>query len=128
VALPICAPNENLSPFFDPSSPRPDGSGAFIRDPFAGNLLPRNRWDSVGTKVLDFYPKANATPTHAITHANNFFGSGNSSTNNKRLDIRIDWARSEKHTMYGRVTKAWQTRQTPRFFGTGGDGGNEGDQ
>ena len=90
--------------------------------------MPRNRWDAVGEKVLAFYPKPNAAPTNAITQANNFFGAGSSITNNKRLDVRIDWARSEKHTMYGRITKGWQTRQTPRFFGTGADGGNEGDQ
>ena len=121
--------NGVVSQIFDPFSTRtnPAGGGS-IRDAFPGNLLPRSRWDAVGAKILDFYPKANAQPTNAITQANNFFGAGTSITDNKRADIRIDWARSEKHTMYGRVTKAWQTRKSPRFFGTGAEGGNEGDQ
>ncbi|MFN7919373.1 MAG: carboxypeptidase-like regulatory domain-containing protein [Bryobacteraceae bacterium] len=117
-------PNSVVSPIFDPFSTRADGT----RDAFPGNILPRSRWDAVGAKTLEFYPKANATPTNAITQANNFFGAGASVTDNKRMDIRIDWARSEKHTMYGRVSKAWQTRKTPRFYGTGADTGNEGDQ
>jgi len=121
--------NGVVSTIFDPFSTRinPAGGGS-IRDAFPGNILPRSRWDAVGGKILDYYPKANAQPTNAVTQANNFFGAGSSITDNKRADIRIDWARSEKHTMYGRVTKAWQTRKTPRFFGTGADGGNEGDQ
>lgn len=120
--------NGVVSQVYDPFSTRSNGAGAFMRDPFPGNIVPRNRWDAVGAKTIDFYPKANANPTNAITQANNFFGAGSSITNNKRLDVRIDWARSEKHTMYGRITKAWQTRKTPRFFGTGADGGSEGDQ
>lgn len=121
--------NGVVSVIFDPFSTRANPAGAgSIRDAFPGNILPRNRWDAVGAKILDYYPKANALPTNAVTQANNFFGAGSSITDNKRADIRIDWARSEKHTMYGRVTKAWQTRKTPRFFGTGADGGSEGDQ
>lgn len=121
--------NGTVSMVFDPFSTRPNPGGpGSIRDPFAGNIVPVSRFDAVGAKVIGYYPRANANPTNAITQANNFFGAGTSITNNKRMDVRIDWARSEKHTMYGRLTKAWQTRKTPRFFGTGADGGNEGDQ
>jgi hypothetical protein len=61
-----------------------------------------------------------------ITQANNFFGAGNSVTNNFRWDGRLDWAKSEKWRMYGRVTYAEQQNITPRFYGTGGDTGSEG--
>jgi len=120
--------NGAVSTIFDPSTTRlnPSGTGS-IRDAFPGNIVPRPRFDAVGAKAIEYYPRANTTATNLITQANNFFGAGTSITNNKRMDLRIDWARSEKHTMYGRVTKAWQTRKTPRFFGTGADGGSEGD-
>ncbi len=120
--------NGVVSPVFDPFTTRlnPNGAGS-IRDAFPANVVPRSRFDAVGAKAIDFYPRANAVPTNLVTQANNFFGAGTSITDNKRMDVRVDWARSEKHTMYGRLTKAWQTRKTPRFFGTGADGGSEGD-
>ncbi len=120
--------NNVVSLVYDPFSTRANPAGAgSIRDAFPGNIVPRSRFDAVGAKTIEFYPRANANPTNVITQANNFFGAGTSITDNKRMDVRIDWARSEKHTMYGRLTKAWQTRKTPRFFGTGADGGSEGD-
>ena len=76
--------------------------------------------------MVALFPRANATPTNAITQANNFFGAGKSVTNNWRIDSRVDWAKSEKWTMYGRLTYAEQQGITPRYFGTGGDSGSEG--
>ena len=115
----------SLSAIFDPFSVQTAG-GATTRTPFPGNILPRTRWDAVGAKVLELYPKANSAPTSVITQANNFFGAGNSVTNNFRWDGRLDWAKSEKWRMYGRVTYAEQQGITPRFYGTGGDTGSEG--
>ncbi|MCX6598740.1 MAG: carboxypeptidase-like regulatory domain-containing protein [Acidobacteria bacterium] len=120
--------NGSVSQVFDPFTTRANPAGGFIRDAFPGNVVPRTRFDSVGAKAVEYYPKPNALPTNAITQANNFFGAGSSITDNQRMDVRIDWARNEKHTMYGRITKAWQTRKTPRFYGTGADTGSEGDQ
>lgn len=119
--------NGDLSLVFDPFTTRanPNGAGS-IRDAFPNNTIPRNRFDAVGARVLELYPRANAIPTNAVTQANNFFGAGTSITNNWRLDQRIDWAKSEKLTMYGRVTYAEQEGISPRFFGTGGDSGSEG--
>ncbi len=120
--------NGSVSQVFDPFTTRANPAGGFIRDAFPGNIVPRSRFDSVGARAVEYYPKPNALPTNAITQANNFFGAGSSITDNQRMDLRVDWARNEKHTMYGRITKAWQTRKTPRFYGTGADTGNEGDQ
>jgi hypothetical protein len=122
-------PNGTLSLIYDPFStrPAPDGRGQ-IRDPFPGNAVPRSRWDTVGANVVKLYPLPNTTPSNPVTQANNFFGSGVSKVDNHRMDLRIDWPANEKFTVYGRVTKAWQARVTPRFFKTGADTGNEGEQ
>lgn len=116
----------SLSGVFDPFTTRANAAGGFVRDPFPGNIIPRTRWDAVGAKVVDLFPRANATPTNAITNANNFFGAGTSITNNWRTDGRVDWAKGDKLTMYGRMTYAEQEGISPRFFGTGGDSGSEG--
>ena len=120
-------PDGSSALIFDPFSTRanPAGSG-FVRDSFPNNTIPRSRFDAVGARVLELYPRANAQPTNAITNANNYFGAGTSITNNWRIDQRIDWAKSEKWTMYGRLTYAEQEGITPRFYGTGGDSGSEG--
>jgi hypothetical protein len=119
--------NGEVAIIYDPftTRPNPNGSG-FIRDPFPGNVIPRSRWDAVGAKVVELYPLPNAAPTNAITQANNFFGAGTSRVNNWRLDQRVDWSKNEQWSMYGRVTYASQESITPRFYGTGGDSGNEG--
>jgi hypothetical protein len=119
--------NGDVAIIYDPftTRPNPNGSG-FVRDPFPGNVIPRSRWDAVGAKVVELYPLPNATPTNAITQANNFFGAGTSLVNNWRLDQRVDWSKNENWSMYGRVTYASQESITPRFYGTGGDSGSEG--
>ncbi|HYO81844.1 MAG TPA: TonB-dependent receptor, partial [Bryobacteraceae bacterium] len=120
-------PDGSLAVIYDPftTRPNPNGSG-FVRDPFPGNIIPRDRWDAVGAKVLELFPRPNATPTNAVTQANNFFGAGTAIVDNGRVDGRLDWVKSERWSMYGRVTYAEQQGSTPRFFGTGGDSGSEG--
>jgi hypothetical protein len=43
---------------YDPISTRPDPNraGQFLRDPFANQLIPRDRWDPVTAKLLAAYP------------------------------------------------------------------------
>jgi hypothetical protein len=99
--------------------PNPNGTG-FIRDPFPGNIIPANMIDPVAARVLALYPQPN-TPGVAFTNANNFALADKTRTTNDRMDLRIDWARNEKFTMFGRLTKAWQENRAPVFFGNGAD-------
>ncbi len=104
---------------YDPSTTR-TASGGFIRDPFPGNKIPSNRFDPIATKVISLYPN----PTSAgdnFTNARNFALGGKSVSNNDRMDVRVDWAKSEKYTFFARVTKAWQKDIVPTFFGNGAD-------
>ncbi|MBL8227965.1 MAG: TonB-dependent receptor [Bryobacterales bacterium] len=99
--------------------PNPDGAG-FVRDPFPGNRIPTNLFDPVGSKIVSFYPNPN-TAGDPFTNARNFAAAGKTVTSNDRVDVRIDWAKSEKITLFGRVTKAWQENVAPVFFGNGAD-------
>jgi hypothetical protein len=40
---------------------------------------------------------------------------------NDRIDARIDWAKSEHFSVFGRVTKAWEKDIAPVLFGNGLD-------
>jgi hypothetical protein len=113
--------NGTLSTIYDPTTTRPNPSGSgFIRDPFPGNRIPAAMFDPVAVKVLGLFPQ----PTGAgdpFTSGRNFVAAGKTVTTNDRMDLRIDWAKSEKVTLFGRFTKAWQENVAPKFFGTGGD-------
>ena len=47
-------------PIYDPQSTRASG-GTFVRDPFAGNLIPSNRLDPVAIKTGPLFPQPNLT-------------------------------------------------------------------
>ncbi|MDX2181375.1 MAG: TonB-dependent receptor [Bryobacteraceae bacterium] len=111
--------NGALSTIYDPATTA-TVNGVLTRSPFAGNRIPTSRFDSVGSKVVTFYPSPN-TPGVQFTNGNNFVATGVTKTVNDRFDVRIDWAKSEKWTMFGRLTKAWQENVAPQFFGNGAD-------
>jgi hypothetical protein len=111
----------SLAVIYDPSTTRlnPSGSG-YIRDPFPGNIIPSNRIDPVGAKTVALYPNPTSSGD-AFTHARNFASAGKSVSNNDRMDVRVDWAKSERYTFFVHVTKAWQNDIVPQFFGNGAD-------
>lgn len=90
------------------------------RQPFPGNRIPANMIDPVAQKVISLYPLPN-TAGDPFTNARNFVSAGSTKTVNDRMDVRIDWAKSERWSLFGRLTKAWQENIAPTFFGNGAD-------
>jgi len=113
--------NGTLSTIYNPFStvPNPSGTG-FVRTPFPDNRIPQTMMDPVALNVMNLYPLPN-TAGDAVTNARNFAAAGKTVTINDRVDMRIDWAKSEQWTMFGRFTKAWQENVAPVFFGNGAD-------
>ncbi len=113
--------DETLAAIYNPFTTRanPNGGGS-IRDPFPGNVIPSSMIDPVARNVINLYPQAN-TAGDSITNARNFAKTGKTVTTNDRFDARIDWAATEKLTVFGRVTKAWQENVAPVFFGNFAD-------
>ena len=99
--------------------PKPNGSG-FIRDPFPGNRVPQELINPIARNTINLYPLPNTTGD-PFTNTGNFFGVGKTVTENDRIDTRIDWAKSERWQLFGRLTKAWQENVAPEFFGNGAD-------
>jgi hypothetical protein len=50
-----------LRVIYDPTTTRQDASGAFVRDPFPGNIIPANRIDPVARKIAGYLPAPNTT-------------------------------------------------------------------
>jgi hypothetical protein len=111
----------SLAVIYNPFTTRANPAGAgFIRDAFPNNVIPASLIDPVGAKVVSLYPGAN-TAGDPLTNARNFALADKTRTTNDRMDLRIDWARSERVTFFGRLTKAWQENVAPKFFGNGAD-------
>jgi hypothetical protein len=57
---------------YDPTTGRLE-NGQWVRDAFAGNLIPANRIDPSGAKIMGLYPAPNLTTTGSVNWQNNFF-------------------------------------------------------
>jgi hypothetical protein len=49
-----------LLPIYDPQSTRSDGKGGFVRDTFAGNVIPQNRLSPLSRAIAKYIPAPNA--------------------------------------------------------------------
>ena len=87
------------------------GSG-YVRDPFAGNIIPVNRLDPVAVKLLSLFPAPNNPGI-----ANNMVTNPIKSINNSTMDIRLDHNFSEKDQTFLRVSMAWEPQFLPTPLG-----------
>jgi hypothetical protein len=115
-----------IQTIYDPLTirPNPAAEGRYLRDAFPGNIVPPNRFDKVGQNVMKYYPQPNQ-PGDPLTNARNFYKQTSSITETDRYDFRIDWARTEKHTLYGRGTVAPQFSAAPLFYDNPFDTGTD---
>ena len=77
-------PSGQLVPIYDPST----GSTVSTRLPFAGNVIPAERFDPVARAAMNYFPLPNRTGT--LTNANNFVGSSPNALNRNIVVGRLD--------------------------------------
>ncbi len=83
---------------FDPATVQRAGAG-FVRERFANNTIPRNRWDPVAARLIELYPQ----PTTAAA-TNNFTLSPAQRNTADQYDTRWDHRFSQNITLYGRLS------------------------
>ncbi|HZO56701.1 MAG TPA: TonB-dependent receptor [Bryobacteraceae bacterium] len=89
---------------FDPFTTRANPAGAgFIRDAFAGNVIPTSRMDRVGANMAKFYPLPN-TQGVAFTNANNYYSQGSSALDIDQIDGRVDHNISANQRLFVRYS------------------------
>ncbi len=92
---------------YDPITTRANRSGGGqIRDPFPGNLVPKNRWDPVTPKILEFWPLPNKTPNNAFTQSQNYQYGSVTGTDWNQWPLKIDYIVSDRNSMFVRYTQA----------------------
>jgi hypothetical protein len=91
-----------LMPNFDPLSTRLD-AGRYIRDQFPNNVIPANRINPVGSKVINAYPDPNSTTPGSTDWQNNFYNKSNVGRFDfQNYTARVDQHFGPKQRMYGR--------------------------
>jgi hypothetical protein len=95
--------------------PHPTQAGRFVRDPFAGNIIPPNMIDSVAKKILEYFPMPNQAGTSdgqqnfqnptAVAFETYYTATG-----------RVDHNVSSKQRIYGRFSwDFWEEEKDDRF-------------
>ena len=97
------AQNGQLIRIFDPFTTRANPAGGFVRDQFAGNVIPANRLDPVAVNVLKYFPLPNQ-PGNPVTGAQNYFSTGSAELNVDNIDGRIDHNLTGSQRMFGRYS------------------------
>jgi hypothetical protein len=99
-----------LIQLYDPATtrPNPNGSG-FIRDPFIGNIVPRQRFDALAQRVLPYMPMPNATPTDLRTNSNNFVSLAKSVSDQSVTSHRLDHRFTDRDNLFFRYSGTWNT-------------------
>ena len=104
---------------YDPASTALGVNGSYTRMPFPGNIIPASRFDSVGKAVASLFPDPNQSA--GLSNAGYFSKAGKYVSNYYKIDERVDWVKSEKDNLWGRITEAWQTDSVPIYIGKGAD-------
>jgi hypothetical protein len=101
---------------YDPSTTRlgPDGK-TYIRDPFANNQIPVNRFSTFGTKVLSLFPDPN-TPGIGPAQTNNFLNTNVTTFPTKQWIGRLDYRASDKDAVFFEWGSAYNTQFSPSPF------------
>ncbi len=83
----------------------PARAGHYIRSPFSGNVVPKNRWNN---PTLNFYSKVFPVPNNDFDPkrepTNNYLSNAPLIRDYKAYSNRIDFHQSEKHRFFGRWT------------------------
>lgn len=98
---------------YDPLTVHLDpATGNYVRDAFAGNVIPSTRFDPVAVKALSYFPLPNTGGPGAQT--NNFIAVGNNIGDTYQWDSRIDHNFTDKWHTFLRLSHSWST-STPLF-------------
>lgn len=98
------------------------GCGGFIRDPFAGNVIPPGLLNSVSKNMLNFWP----TPTSSAL-VNNYTFTAGAPADSDEYSFRVDQNISQKSRMFVRWSRKREFKTIAAdAFGTSDPGGGGG--
>ncbi|HYZ87386.1 MAG TPA: TonB-dependent receptor [Bryobacteraceae bacterium] len=100
---------------YDPATTVQNAAGQFVRQPFAGNIIPQNRISPVARAIMNAWPRPNQ-PTTNREFRNNYFRSSKALEDYWTTIGRVDHAWSEKHRMFLRLHRDYWQEDKNRFL------------
>ncbi len=99
--------NGVLLRIFDPRTTRldpdrPAGTTGYIRDVFAGNVIPGSMLGTIARNVMPYYPSPNQAG-RGQSNFDNFFVAAANSLDADRIDVRLDHQLSSRHQVFFRA-------------------------
>src|SRR5262245_4471931 len=89
---------------YDPATGR-DVSGVWTRNPYAGNLIPKERINNIARNILGYFPAPNVRTAGSDYSSNNYFFAGPDALDKDRfynLVIKFDQQFGSKHHLFFR--------------------------
>ncbi len=105
---------EYQNEIYDPATSRPDpkNPSAVLRDPFPGNIIPKNRIDPTAPIILQkYYPAPNLNVAANVLP--NYQFSGTTAVASDVFGIRLDHAFKNSDTVFGRYNRSNANNTTP---------------
>ena len=90
----------------DPLTTRQQPDGSYVRDVFAGNIIPASRISKVAGNVAQIYPLPNSAGNQ-FTHVNNYATVGGGGTNEHQLVTKLDHNYSARWKFFGTYSRIW---------------------
>jgi hypothetical protein len=111
-------PQGQVLTVYDPATSRPDATrpGQFIRDPFPGNVIPRDRIDPVAARLIAYYPSPN-TAGDPVTGQNNYVSNASRGIDQMNFAGRVDHNVTSAWRTFGRFAANRSTLAQPDVFG-----------
>jgi hypothetical protein len=104
---------------YDPLTTRLGADGrTYTRTPFAGNRIPSDRFNAVGSKLVGYLPDPTG-PGTGPTHVNNFFQASDNAGTLWQWTGRLDIRPSNRHALFGRYGETDMNRCCDRRFPEG---------
>jgi outer membrane receptor protein involved in Fe transport len=88
---------------YDPVTTALQG-GKYIRLPFAGNVIPAGRIDSVSRNASKYFPLPNG-PGDPLSGQRNYNVSGADTININQGDLKVDQTLSDRQRLFGRISR-----------------------
>jgi hypothetical protein len=92
-------------PIFDPATTTVDANGNAVRQPFANNQIPQDRWNPIAKKLMDAFPAPSIAGSVDETGvSNNYLTNPVEPDTTNHFDVRIDHKISDSDSIFGRLS------------------------
>lgn len=81
----------------------PSGSG-YVRSAYAGNMVPQSQINTIALKAMQYIPLPNQAGTGAAG-VNNYVWTQRAFVDSDQWSVRIDQRFSDRHSLFGRITR-----------------------